>query len=55
MCYHVVTGGDSMIMRGKEVSSLDELKQNLSIDELIYCFYSGELEIWFKQIYNLSV
>lgn len=39
-----------MIMRGKEVSSLYELKQNFSIDELIYCFYSGELEIWFRQI-----
>jgi hypothetical protein len=50
MCYHVVTGGDDMIMRGKEVSSLYELKQNFSIDELIYCFYSGELEIWFRQI-----
>lgn len=50
MCYHVVTGGDSMIMRGEEVSSLDELKRNFSIDELIYCFYSGELEIWLRQI-----
>lgn len=50
MCYHVVTGGDDMIMRGEKVSSLDELKQNFSIDELIYCLYSGELEIWLRQI-----
>lgn len=39
-----------MIMRGKKINSLDELKQNFSIDELIYYYYSGELEIWLIQI-----
>lgn len=39
-----------MIMRGKKINSLDELKQNFSIDELIYYYYSGELEIWLTEI-----
>lgn len=50
MCYYVVTGGDDMIMRGRKINSLVELKQNFSIDELIYCYYSGELEIWLRRI-----
>ena len=39
-----------MIMSGKEVNSITELKQNFSISELIYSFDSGELEIWFRKI-----
>lgn len=39
-----------MIMQGKELKSVAELKQNFSIDELIYYYYSGELEIWLIQI-----
>jgi len=39
-----------MIMRGEKIYSIAELKQNFSIDELIYYYYSGELEIWLIQI-----
>lgn len=39
-----------MIMNGKEISSIIELKCNFSIDELVYCFYSGELEIWLNRL-----
>lgn len=39
-----------MIMNGTEIICLTELKQNFSIDELIYSFYSGELEIWLRKI-----
>ena len=39
-----------MVMNSNEISSLKELKQNFSIDELIYSFYSGELEIWLRKI-----
>ena len=39
-----------MIMSGKEVNSIAELKQNFSISELIYSFDSGELEIWLRKI-----
>ena len=39
-----------MIMSGKEINSITELKQNFSINELIYSFDSGELEIWLRKI-----
>lgn len=39
-----------MIMNGKEISSIKELKRNFSIDELIYSFYIGELEIWLNKL-----
>lgn len=39
-----------MIMNGTEISCLTELKQNFSIDELVYSFYSGELKIWLRKI-----
>ena len=39
-----------MIMNGNIINSIEEFKQNFSIFELIYCFYSGELEIWLRQI-----
>ena len=39
-----------MIMSGKEVNSITELKQNFSISEIIYSFDSGELEIWLRKI-----
>lgn len=38
-----------MIMNGNEICSLNKLKQNFSIDELVYCFCSGELEIWLRK------
>lgn len=43
-------GAIGMIMNSNEISSLKELKQNFSIDELIYSFYSSELEIWLRKI-----
>ena len=39
-----------MIMSGKEINSITELKQNFSISELLYSFDSGELEIWLRKI-----
>lgn len=39
-----------MIMNGNEICSLNKLKQNFSIDELVYCFCSGELKIWLRKI-----
>ena len=39
-----------MIMNGNKINSIKELKLNFSIDELIYYFYSGELEIWLRDI-----
>lgn len=39
-----------MVMNSNVIGSLNELKQNFSIDELVYCFYSGELEIWLRKI-----
>ena len=32
-----------MIMNGKLLNSIDELLQNFSIDDLVACYYSGEL------------
>ncbi|MDD7184405.1 MAG: hypothetical protein PUH54_01830 [Oscillospiraceae bacterium] len=37
-------------MNSNVIGSLNELKQNFSIDELVYCFCSGELEIWLRKI-----
>lgn len=35
-----------MMMRGKSIGTLAEFNQNFSIDELLYGYYSGELEIF---------
>ena len=43
-----------MIMSGKEINSITELKQNFSISELLYSFDSGELEIWLRKIGELE-
>ena len=32
-----------MMMNGKLLRSVDELLQNFSIDDLVACYYSGEL------------
>lgn len=32
-----------MMMNGKLLNSIDELLQNFSIDDLVACYYSGEL------------
>ena len=39
-----------MIMRGCTLHSVRDLKANFSIDELVYSYYSGELEIWLNNI-----
>lgn len=39
-----------MMMNGKNIHSLDELMKNFSIDDLIYHYYSGELEIFLTKL-----
>lgn len=39
-----------MTMRGCTLHSIRDLKANFSIDELVYSYYSGELEIWLNKI-----
>ncbi len=39
-----------MIMNGEKLCTIEDLKRCFSIDELIYSYYSGELEIWLKKI-----
>ncbi len=39
-----------MVMRGCSLRSIRDLKANFSIDELVYSYYSGELEIWLNNI-----
>lgn len=39
-----------MLMSGKKVHNIVELKQNFEIDDLIYSYYNGELSIWLRKI-----
>lgn len=39
-----------MIMNGEELYTISDLKRCFSIDELIYSYYSGELELWLIRI-----
>ena len=39
-----------MTMRGIEIHSINDLLKNFSIDELIYYYYSGELEFFLREI-----
>lgn len=39
-----------MFMNGELLHSISDLRRCFSIDELIYNYYSGELEIWLKEI-----
>lgn len=39
-----------MMMNGKLLKSLDELMRNFSIDELVACYYSGELLFFLNSI-----
>lgn len=39
-----------MKMFGNELYSMQDLKQNFSIDELIYSYYSGELAVFLNSI-----
>lgn len=39
-----------MTMNGEYLETLQDLKQYFCIDELIYDYISGELEIWLREI-----
>ncbi|MDE5771954.1 MAG: hypothetical protein K2I06_10080 [Ruminococcus sp.] len=39
-----------MIMNGEKLYTIEDLKRCFSIDELIYSYYSGELEMWLEKI-----
>ena len=39
-----------MMMNGKLLRSIEELLQNFSIDDLIACYYSGELYFFLQKI-----
>ena len=39
-----------MFMNGEYLENLDDLKRCFCMDELIYTYISGELEIWLRKI-----
>ena len=39
-----------MVMKGEHLEKLQDLKRCFCIDELIYDYISGELEIWLRKI-----
>ena len=39
-----------MFMNGEYVKTIEDLKRCLSLEELVYNYYSGELEIWLRKI-----
>ena len=39
-----------MFMNGECVDTIEDLKRCLSLEELVYNYYSGELEIWLRKI-----
>lgn len=39
-----------MLMNGEYLETLQDLKRCFCIDELIYSYYNGELEIFFEKI-----
>lgn len=39
-----------MMMNGKLLKLLDEMKQNFSIDDLVACYYSGELFFFLQKL-----
>ena len=44
-----------MTMNGKKLMSVNDLKKNFAIDELIDSYYSGELEYFLKETGNLDM
>ena len=40
----------TMMMNGKLLHSIDELKRNFSIDDLVACYYSGELLFFLQKL-----
>lgn len=43
-----------MLMNGEYLETLQDLKRCFCIDELIYNYSSGELEIWLRKIGEIS-
>ncbi len=43
-----------MMMNGKVMKSLKDLKANFAIDELVDCYFSGELEFFLQEIGELN-
>ena len=39
-----------MLMNGEYLETIQDLKRCFSIEELLYSYYNGELEIWLKEI-----
>ena len=44
-----------MFMNGEYVKTIEDLKRCLSLEELVYNYYSGELEIWLRKIGETSI
>lgn len=44
-----------MTMNGKKLKSVNDLKRNFAIDELIDSYYSGELEYFLKETKNFDM
>jgi len=38
-----------MMMNGRQLTTISDLKKNFAIDELISAYYSGELEFFLKK------
>ena len=39
-----------MLMNGEYLETIQDLKRCFSIEELLYSYYNGELEIWLREI-----
>ena len=39
-----------IMMNSQAVHTVDELLKNFNIDDLIYCYYTGELEIFLTEL-----
>ena len=39
-----------MLMNGEYLETIQDLKRCFSLDELLYSYYNGELEIWLREI-----
>lgn len=46
---------NAMKMFGSELHSMQDLKKNFSIDELIYSYYSGELAVFLESIGEFEI
>lgn len=46
----IVSGGGIMVMNGEHLETLEDLKRCFCVDELIYNYDSGGLEIWLREI-----